>query len=1108
MMSKEDHMQRAGLWIGLVWAAIAGLCASPAQAQSADVTDTRIIVETPEHWAQWSRPEHILDLVDGQIRPHFFRHVYSILAEDLDSFVRPIEKPRIRKADRSILTVERTLARTRAEELKLVEERIGKYLDADLGRYPGNATRIVLDGEMFTITDTTMTGDDEVRLSLRNERTGRTSRQNFGIKSKEMFPEYDYFVRPGISRAGSNIDSAADIFDGDPSTYWEPDLADTSANWWVEIDLGRVVVVEKVVLHFVDEALGDPFRQFRVLASPEQQVLEAKDSEFGSSNEYQWGSFSVVGGTVVPNTEQRVFELTTQSEPRFVQPGTDPSWTGRMVQTIRVLVTDSKRFRGRQVTPEVWEELPVGERGEIVYYIRDEAGFEEPVPREIYESLGPERQGKREHYVRERPRLSEVEVWGWGDNFSPGVLGRGGSVDVTGPYKGGAGFDADFGTSFRFLVWSPFNTRGVMTVDLGALMWLDNMRVASASGVSKKDGTYIEGYILRGSDGTRDATGAFKWRNVSPSEREDNLINQFAFISDIYEPPLKVRYLEMRNLTTNLRSGGYGFELGEILLYSAGYVAEASMTSDIILMPEPRNLGAIRWSPGPDEQPPGTEIEIRTRTGDLRVENIRYLDSSGNEKETFEDWDNLRDKFKGPIDTSFAVGSGWSAWSRTYQQGDHVTSPSLRQFMQIQATFVTRDRQQAAALSSIEVDMFDPVARRLIGEIWPQQAIAGLRDTFDIYLHSTFVEAPFASRTPGFDEVFLQGPAELDLSLVGVRTGTEAELSQQQPDQVFEPIDGGFVSAAGDTLELLESSGGTVMFRIPELVHSVEADLVPKRYYRVSGDGDEVVVDHAGEVLSEAAYGLLSDNERGQTLFFRQITDTAGEVRLDEVDDQFAYDELAPEEQGPIRYFRKLLGAGAEFPFTVQGDSLTQADYNRLSRSQRGTTRGEGRLVHVRVAATVFLNGTTVRAQVRKSDQFTPAGEPLWQQVDGGNATALAEGQDLSLSVPVGGKVLDDVVLTPNPFTPNGDGINDELTIQFSVFQVTADRQVRLRIYDLNGRRVWEGSSLVRGGAHSLRWSGVDQSGLKVPPGLYICQLHMDADADDLSLSRIVAVAY
>ena len=294
-----------------------------------------------------------------------------------------------------------------------------------------------------------MNGDSEVTLTLLNERTGARTQRTFEIKAKEQFPAYEYFVRPGISRAGSNVETAANILDGDRSTYWEPDLTDTSDNWWVEVDLGRVVVAEKIVLHFVDEAEGDPFRQFRVLASPEQFVLEADDSEFGVSNRYKWASFNVVGGTIAPNTGQRVFELTEENEPRFVQPGKDPSWTGRLVETIRIMVTDSRRFRGHQVTPGEWEALPAEERGEIVYYIRDEAGFEEPVSRDSYESVGPQRQGRKVYYIRERPRLSEVEVWGWGDNFSPGVLGGGGIGGHDRSLQGGLGLRRRFWFQFQ-----------------------------------------------------------------------------------------------------------------------------------------------------------------------------------------------------------------------------------------------------------------------------------------------------------------------------------------------------------------------------------------------------------------------------------------------------------------------------------------------------------------------------------------------------------------------------------------------------------------------------------------------------------------------------------
>ena len=77
----------------------------------------------------------------------------------------------------------------------------------------------------------------------------------------------DLFTWGGIKNAGSNVDQAAGIIDRGSNrleTFWEPDLDRPASEWWIEIDLGRLVSAEKVVLRFVDEELGDPFRQFRV----------------------------------------------------------------------------------------------------------------------------------------------------------------------------------------------------------------------------------------------------------------------------------------------------------------------------------------------------------------------------------------------------------------------------------------------------------------------------------------------------------------------------------------------------------------------------------------------------------------------------------------------------------------------------------------------------------------------------------------------------------------------------------------------------------------------------------------------------------------------------
>ena len=45
----------------------------------------------------------------------------------------------------------------------------------------------------------------------------------------------------GVVAAGSNEEDAHLLIDGDPQTYWGPDLAEPEQAWWVQIKLGRLV---------------------------------------------------------------------------------------------------------------------------------------------------------------------------------------------------------------------------------------------------------------------------------------------------------------------------------------------------------------------------------------------------------------------------------------------------------------------------------------------------------------------------------------------------------------------------------------------------------------------------------------------------------------------------------------------------------------------------------------------------------------------------------------------------------------------------------------------------------------------------------------------------
>ena len=57
----------------------------------------------------------------------------------------------------------------------------------------------------------------------------------------------------GVWKAGTGLTTASNIIDGDSTTYWRPDPEAALDEWWVEINLGRVMPVTKIRLTFPDE---------------------------------------------------------------------------------------------------------------------------------------------------------------------------------------------------------------------------------------------------------------------------------------------------------------------------------------------------------------------------------------------------------------------------------------------------------------------------------------------------------------------------------------------------------------------------------------------------------------------------------------------------------------------------------------------------------------------------------------------------------------------------------------------------------------------------------------------------------------------------------------
>ena len=1037
-MTTSRRAAAAPLWgLLLLWS-------GPLLAQNGyDVRGGQVVVDRARHWEAWTMPTHLVRLErDGTVRAREFRGVYELLSDR--SFGRPVVLTR-------------------------------------------DAPRIA-------------NVDSTLRLDFRGDPV-RDATDNL---------VYDHVVRPGVSRAGSNPHLMHYIADGDPETFWEPDLDDPPEDWWVEVGLGRPVPLERIRLSFVEEGLGDPFYRFLIIMGPAHGTY-MDDLPRNLEALVAFDGVNIDRRTLVFDAERVSEELPADdlADPERRLPITDsnksssgyygvpePSleWRGKLVELIRIVVTDTRAGRAEEIGEEEWQDLPVAERGDIVHFLRD-GDFEEPVSEETWLSLPEDRRGGRVHYRRELPRLAEVEAWGQGDDIGIELVHGGGSVEHTSASgTPGMMFDGSYGsfnTVDNYIISQP--EKNTTTVDIGGTVWLKEVRTTTI--------TPFRGYRLRSSIGARDAQGNLQWEQFSSEEREANLHHGwFRLLADVLPVSHPARFLEMIGFALQEdHTERSPVELARVRLmwiFPEGPTAEAVLESDLIELPGAVTLGAVRWEA---DAPPGSEVQIRTRTGDQLLERVRYFDKAGGEK-TASQYKKLSFTRKGPIDTSYVAGPGWSPWSRKYERpGDPATSPGLRRFMRIQVRLLNHDRVAVPAIRRISVDLKTPVAQRLGAEVWPDLATAGRLDTFEVFLQPGFLERSSAGESPGFDELLLRADPPIDLRLIDLAAGTEDELSRNEPALLFErPHTEGLQDAEGRVLQVLSQSD-SLWLRLPEPVGSAPEELLPRTFYRRLAPGDEVPAGLDGRLLTANGYSQLPEEERGAIRYFRRNGEELEEV------DGTAWGELPGEERGPVRHFRIVTTLGEQTVFTALGDSLSDRQYARLRAAQRGRVIGPGRLLRVRFSSAVYRPSTLLEVAVRSSWLETP-----WQGAAAEDVTGLRPAGSLAILAGEIDRIVDDLTIAPNPFTPNGDGINDEARIQFSLFSVAAARPVQVRIFTLGGRLVRHLELELVAGRQTVVWDGRDDAGALAPPGLYLCQAGARADSETgrRKRSRVIALAY
>ena len=159
----------------------------------------------------------------------------------------------------------------------------------------------------------------------------------------------------------------------------------------------------------------------------------------------------------------------------------------------------------------------------------------------------------------------------------------------------------------------------------------------------------------------------------------------------------------------------------------------------------------------------------------------------------------------------------------------------------------------------------------------------------------------------------------------------------------------------------------------------------------------------------------------------------------------------------------------------------------------------------------IFRFGTTFSGRA-----YNSLAGSVPQQLQPGNAAVFGpddidEVSGLFVAIPKKqlGRLVGEIAVSSQVFTPNGDGINDIFEISLNLLQLVGPAPVALDIYDLSGRRMHRVFVEKRGiGPLSRNWDGRDADGGLVPPGMYVWVLAVEADAFAERYMGTLAVVY
>ena len=196
----------------------------------------------------------------------------------------------------------------------------------------------------------------------------------------------------------------------------------------------------------------------------------------------------------------------------------------------------------------------------------------------------------------------------------------------------------------------------------------------------------------------------------------------------------------------------------------------------------------------------------------------------------------------------------------------------------------------------------------------------------------------------------------------------------------------------------------------------------------------------------------------------------------------------------------RIGGVPVDFDITRLDDRGFEVALPRMDHARTGE------LIEVDFRTEVFAYSTVFSGRVRDSTRPLEIAQP----VTPGDADRFDEAANLTVDLlDLDQPLIGNLTLHPQAFTPNGDGINDAIRVEYDLLYLVEAIAVDLQIFDLSGRQVgrpYRGQATS--GRFAVEWDGTDAQGSLLPPGIYLVRLTAETDRGAEQRQRQVSLAY